>query len=870
MAIQEKLKPPRLAKRFLEWYCRPELLEEIQGDALEIYYREAKVNKRKAEWSFAWNVIRFFRWRNIRRQKQHYTLYSVDMLQNIFKVAIRNFLRHPKHSMLNVAGLAVSLTAAIIIGLWIAHERSYDTFHEDSRKIFKVMSHVDSDGSIETYSAAPANINLASIPEVSEKAVVISGNRWPNELCFRTEEKATDCIYLSGIYSEKTFFSIFNFPIVSGDQNPLANPTTIAISESMATKLYRDENPIGKIIKIDDHFPVTIASVFRDVPANSTLQFHFVLPIEVFASMRGLPHDYYNKDFFTIYFKTNTTISAEALTSKLNNTSILTEDLKKDHISYSAFPLVDARLHSEFVNGKNTGGHIQYVNLFMIVAILVTIMAVINFVNLNTARAANRSKEIGIRKVTGAQRSGIVMQFMGESFLVVAVALVLSVVCAQLSLPFFNDLIGETLLVNLFNISVLGWVAVFLIVVTIAAGLYPSVVMSSFQPAHVLKGAVTSMGRGGQQLRKVLLVVQVSASLGIIIFTGVLFQQLSFIQNKNLGFDKENMLHIEPTYKLLKQYDAFKNELLSHPQLQQVAATNADPVDLSVQTTGVSWPGMPDGMNASFKLLGCNEGLLETFGVALLEGQMFGSAPADSIGNEIVVSESAVKRMNLKQPIGTRIKIGDSECVIIGIVKDFHTASLKQEQLPVILYSHDILQCSRLYIKYAPGTTQESLAVIEAAYKKFEPAFTMKYDFVDETFGNMYKTERTASAMLVFFTIISSVIAVMGVVGLATYNVLRRKKEIGIKRVFGATVIHVLGMLSKEFILLIGISALAGFPVAWYSAGQWLSGYAYRINMPWWIFGTALIGITASTLLLIFIQGLRTIRTNPSEILRSE
>lgn len=866
-----KLKPPRLADRFLVWYCHPDLLEEIQGDAYELYFRKAQVNKRKADWLFIWNVIRFFRWRNIRRRRlQHHYSNSFDMLQNIFKVAIRNFLRQPRHSVLNVAGLAVSFTAALLIGLWIAHEKSFDKFHQQSDHIFHIMSHVETDGTIDTYPAAQASIDLSSVPEISEKAVVITGNRWPNELCFRPEGKLNECIYLSGIFSEKTFFSMFNFPIISGDPHPLAKPTDIAISERMATTLYGVENPLGKTIKIDDHFPVTIAAVFKDVPVNSSLQFDFVLPTEVFARMRGLEFSAFQNDFYEVYFKTNTSVTPEELTAKLNNTAVLTESLRNDKVTYSAQPLIDIRLKGEFVNGINTGGRIRYVNLFIVVALLVVIMSVINFINLSTARATTRSREIGIRKVTGAQRFSIVLQFMGESFLVVVVAVVISVVCVQLALPLFNSLIGETLSVTIFNASVVGYVLFFLLVITLAAGLYPSLVMSSFQPAQVLKGSLASLRGGGLHLRKVLLVVQVTFSLGIIIFTGVLFLQLSFIQNKNLGYDHEHIIHIEPTYRLLKQFDAFKNELLTHPQIQQVAATASDPVDLTYQVTDVRWPGMAEDKTAAFKLLGASEDVLKTFDIQVLDGRMWGSKPVDSVRQEILVSESAVARMNLKTPLGSTIQIGNSECVIIGVINNFHTASLKQEQLPVVLYRHETTQCSRLYVKYTPGTTTEAMTALSKVYKKFEPDFTLKYDFVDEAFDKMYKTERSAALMLVFFTIIALVIAVVGVVGLATYNVLRRKKEIGIKRVFGASMIQIFGMLSKEFVLLIGVAGLAAFPFAWYSTNRWLSDYAYRINMPWWIFVAAFILIMFSTLLLILVQGLKAIRTNPTVILRSE
>jgi len=870
MENKSKRYPPRWANRFLEWYCNPPLLDEIQGDAFELYYREAKMSKRKADLKFIWNVFRFLRWRNIRKQKPHYINYSTGMLQNIFKVAVRNFFRQPGHSLLNVMGLAVSFLAAFLIGLWVFHETSYDRFHYDPEKIFKVMSHVDGNGAIETYPAARANINLTTISDVTEKAVVISGTRWPNELCFRPDGKTNECIYLFGIFAEQPFFSIFNFPIIKGNKNPLANPTNIAISESMAVKLYGDTDPLGKTLKIDDHFPVTIASIFKDVPSNSSLQFEFVVPTQVFARMRGLSDDYFSKDFQTVYFKTSTDIMSEALTAKLNNPSILTEDLKKDKVSYSAFPFVNERLRGEFTNGKNSGGRIQYVNLFVLIAVLVVAMAVINFINLSTARASNRSKEIGIRKVIGAQRNGVVMQFVGESFLVVVIALVIASLSTQLLLPAFNSLIGETLSVTLLNPSILVWLGAFALVVALAAGLYPAWVMSAFQPAKVLKGNTVTASTGAQHLRKVLLVVQVSVSVGIIIFTGVLFEQLSFIREKNLGLDSQNILHIEPTYKIMQRYDALKAELLTHPQIKSVTATASDPVDLTVQTTGVSWPGMPEGMNAAFKILGANYEVGETFGLQLIDGRFMGAKPGDTLNTEVVVSESALIKMDLKDPIGTHIKIGDSHCVIIGIVKDFHTGSLKQEQLPTIIYAHPILQCSRLYVKYEAGTTQEAIATIQETYKRLEPAFTMKYDFVDEAFDTMYKTENTASSMLVFFTSIALLIAVIGVVGLATYNVLKRKKEIGLKRVFGATVWQILGNLSKEFVLLIAFAALLAIPVAWYGAGQWLSGFAYRINMPWWIFVVTLFGITIITVVLITLQGLKTIRTNPTETLRSE
>ena len=866
---QQRITPPRWANCFLEWYCHPAVLEEIQGDVFELYFREAKTSKRKADWKFVWNVIRFFRWKNIRKRTYPHVNYSIDMVQNIFKVAVRNFLRQPGHSFLNVIGLGVSFVAALLIGWWALHESSFDQFHKNPERIFEIKSHVNANGNVETYSAARYNINLAALPEVKSKSVVISGTRWPNELCFRPEGKLNECIYVFGIYAEQPFFSIFNFPIVAGHPNPLAEPTHMAISQNMAKRLYGDENPIGKTIKIDDHYPVTIASVFNDVPANSSLQFEFVLPWEVFAKIRGMKPEQFAHQFFPTYFQTHTHARVEDLTAKLNLPSILTEDLKKDKVSYSAFALTDTRLHGEFKDGRSVGGRIVYVQLFVLVALLVVAMAVINFVNLTTARASNRAKEIGIRKVTGAQRGSIIFQFMGESFLVVFAAIALAVVAGYLLLPLFNQLIGDTILINWKKPAVIGYIALGMLVVAFLAGLYPALVMSRFQAAHVLKGHVVTRHSGAQHLRKILLVVQVSISVGIVIFTGVLFEQLNYIQNKNLGLNKDHIVHIEPTYKLLQQYNALKTELLKNPQIKGVAATSVDPTSINSTTTGVRWPGMSEGMNAPFNVLGATHEVADVFGLTLVDGRFFGEKSNDSLHSEVVVSESAVKQMNLDNPLGTRIRIGNVECTIIGVIKDFHSASLKQAQLPVIVYRHPTLQCSRLYVRYE-GETSEAISIINEAYKKAEPNFTMTYGFVDDAFAKMYKAETAASKMLVLFTTIAMIIAMVGVIGLATYDVIKRQKEIGIKRVFGASSAHVLGLVSKDFVLLIVLASAIGMPVAWYSAHQWLSGYAYRIDMPWWLFAVAFITMLVVTLGLISAQALKTIRTNPTEILRSE
>ena len=862
--------PPKWADRFLAWYCRPDLLEEIQGDVHELYARAAKDNKRKADFAFIWNVLCFFRWKNIRKRKTPYNehVITLGMLKNIFKVAIRNFFKQPGHSFLSVFGLTVSFVSAFLILLWVTHEFSFDQYHDEPQRIFKVMSHVESNGSFETYDAAAVGLDVSSVPDITQHTPIISGGRWPNELCFRAAD-TTECIYINGIYAKASLFSILNLTILQGDKDPLAKEFTLAVSEDVANRLFNTTDVVGKTLKIDRWFVVTITAVFKDVPSNSMLKFGFVMPLGVFQKLRGMSNDNMASAFYPALVKTGADVHADELTAKLNTPAVLTEQYIKEHVSYQAFPFTDSRLKSKFENGKSTGGKIQYVTLFIVIAVLVLAMGIINFINLSTARATNRAKEIGVRKVTGALRAGIIFQFIGESFLVVFIAFVLAALATQLLLPSFNTIIGETLSVQLSSGMVPVYLLGFLVVVALTAGLYPAMIMSSFQPARALKGELSGRSSGANYLRKILLVVQLSVSIGIIIFSGVLFSQLDFIVHKDLGYDRKNMIRIEPTYKLLKKYDAFKNELLKNPEITHVGVGNGNLLNLDGQTTGVSWPGKPDDTRVTFQTLGGHYDLLESFGLTLVAGRLF-DPKKDSLGNEILVTEEAVKIMGMNDPIGEQIKIGEAEVVIIGVLKDFHTETLRNQKLPVVVYRQNILNCSAIFVRYQAGSTPQALESIQSTYKEMESEYGIKYWFQDETFDAMYKTEIIASRMVVIFTIISLVIAVFGVVGLATYNVIRKQKEIGIKRVFGATVAGILGMLTKEFVLLIVIASALAIPFVWYSANHWLSGFAYRIDMPWWIYIATFAGTLLLIAMIVILQGFRAASSNPVKTLRSE
>ncbi len=867
-----KTTPPKWADRFLQWYCRPDLLEEIQGDVYELFYRATHKNKTKANLLFIWNVLRFFRWKNIRKTNPstNHTLSSA-MLKNIFKVAIRNFRRYPGHSFLTVVGLSVSFVCAFLIMLWIAHESSFDRFHSSSDRLYKVITHVNANGTFQTYDVAGHNINTESLAEVENTTSVSSGSRWPHELCFRAEGKPNDCVYFNGIYASENFFNTFSFSINQGNPNPLTKSTDLAISEKMARALYGNENPVGKTMQLDGWIDVTVVSVFKDTPTNSSLQFDFVLPYAVLKRQWGIKDDMLAQQFFSIYLKTHQPTSTALLTEKLNDTQVIGEAYKKQQIQYEAVAMPDWHLNSTYEGGKNTGGRIEYVYLFTIIGSLIVLMAVINFINMTTARATLRAKEIGIRKVTGAVRGMLLVQFLGESFIVVLLAFVLAGIGAQLALPAFNQLVGETHSLDLLSGPVPVYLVAFLLVVALLAGTYPALVLSGFRPALILKGNFGST-TGSLNLRKVLITLQLTISICIITFSGVIYSQLNFISNKNIGFDHKNTLRIEPTFKLLKSYDLLSNDLLQHPAIQAMSAADINPLNAGGGNVGVDWPGKSPDTRIAFKTIGCIYGFPETLGLQVLEGRSFGPQPAlvDSLTTEVLITSQAASLMGLTEPVGSRIKVGPVQCEVIGVVNDFHTASLRQSMEPVIIYRKAIEHISAIYVRYQPGKAKEALEAVTTAYKKIEPSFTMKYWFQDETFDELYKTEAVISRLSAVFTVVALVIAIIGMAGLATFHALRKTKEIGIRRVFGASALQALRVLIAEFKVVLLAAITIAVPIAWFAATNWLEKFAYRIDLPWWIFILATGGTALLIMAIVWIQGHRTIYTNPTTVLRHE
>jgi putative ABC transport system permease protein len=801
------------------------------------------------------------------------TFNFTDMILNYLRIFVRNFKRFPGHSFLTLVGLAIAIACCLLIFLWANHQWSYDKFHSDSDSLYKVITHSNNEGGKQTYFIAGYNMDISGVPEVEAITHISSGSRWPHELCFWPEGERDECVYLNGVYASDNLFQTFSFPISKGDKNPLKDPASIAISENMAKKLYGSDDPIGKTFKIDGHKDVVVASVFRNIPNNSSLKFDFALPMQMLQRQWGINDEQLASNFFEVYIKASIGTNPDLLSEKLNDIQVIGEGNKAYGLNYEAVPFSSWHLKGNYENGLNKGGRIDQIIQFGLIGFLIILVAITNFVNLTTARASLRWKEIGVKKAIGANRMNLIFQFLFESYLMVFLAFVVGIFLTWLVLPAFNQLVDDQLgLRQIIDFRYLIFVLGFLLILTILSGAYPAFILSSLRSAKILKGLV-QVNSGSLNIRKMLISLQLAISIGIILFSSIIYFQLDFMQTKNLGFDRENMIRLEPTFRLLQNFEPFKNELLKYEAIEKVSAADANPLEAGAGTIAVEWPGKSAETQVNFQVIGSQFEFPDLLGLQIMDGRGFlaEKVTKDSMATEAIITESTAKMMGLDQPVGATIKLYDYiNCEIVGVVNDFHTNSLKASIDPVIIYRKPIENVTAIYVRYTPGSTVSALDILNTVYSAIEPDYTMKYWFQDDTFNNLYKSEIVVSRLVLIFSIVCFITAIIGVVGLATFNAMRKTKEIGIRRVFGASYGQVLRVMLHEFAFPVLLALAIAIPISWYVGQEWLTGFAYRINMPWHIFGVLLFGLSSLVFLIIWIHAQKTIAANPTQSLRNE
>ena len=784
------------------------------------------------------------------------------MLRNYLKTSLRSLLRYPSYSFINIFGLTIGLATSIFIFLWIADELSYDRFHKNPG-IYRVISNFTyTDGTIETGWSTPlklAGVIQAEVPEIDQTLRM----GWPTSLLFKAGDKS---INESGFFADSTIFSIFSFPIVKGDtRNPLPTLNAVAISEKLAAKFFGEEDPIGKVFRVNQQYDLTVTAVFADIPKNSTLAFDFILPFSIWEKENTWAENWGNNGMQT-YVSLKPGASLEAANEKVFG--IIKKHCKDCISNPFLFPFKQVRLYSEFENGKNSGGRIDYVMTLSVVAFIIVIIACINFMNLATARSATRSREIGVRKAIGAQRRGIVVQFIGESILLSLIAMIFAVTIVQLVLPLFNQVTDKSIVIDVTNPILVSGIILITLFTGLIAGSYPALFLSSFKPAVVLKGTSNSTLSGGG-LRKTLVVIQFITSTILITGSLVVYNQITFIRNTHLGFDRENIIVVNQHEGFVKNKSAFKNDLLQLPSIKNIAVAGHNPFSVDNNTTDPAWPGKPKDAIISFKVISCDYDFIPTLGMQVLEGRNFTDDYKRDSSNYII-NEKAMEVMGLttENVIGTELDMWNGKGQIIGVVGDFNNGSLKEPIMPLVFVNIPG-NTWRLYIK-AEGNMPDVLKHVESIQKKYDPDYPFEYSFLDEEFDSQYRSEATMGKLSLSFTVVAIIISCLGLFGLAAFTAERRVKELGVRKVLGATVFNLITLLCGDFAKLVFIALVAGIPVAWYLTHEYLTSYTFHAELTIWVFALPALGILLLTLITVGYQSTRAAMRNPATSLRNE
>ncbi len=779
------------------------------------------------------------------------------MWKNYLTTSFRNLLRHKGYTLINILGLTSGIAVSIFILLWILDEVSYDRFLANNDRIYSVMiSSKLPDGSISTHpvpSASLRDVLVSEIPEI-EAAARYS---FETDLLVKTGSEGFN---ETGIFADSAFFEVFRFPFSEGN---LGDLNTIVLSEELAAKLFPKENPIGKTITLNQNQELTVSGVFENLPVNSTLQFDFVASFELY--LRENP---WMENWLAGGSRTAVLLRENSQIPNPKIAGLIQSNCADCTASAFLFPYQELRLHGEFENGVNIGGRIEQVYLFAFVALLILAMACINFINLATARSGTRGREVGIRKSIGANRSELIVQFIMESVLLSWIALFFAVLLVQLLLPFFNQLTQKSVSLDLANpVFLLGVVSITLLT-GVLSGSYPAFVLSGFNPMKVLKGDSRSM-LSGVGLRRVLVVAQFATSAILVVGSIAVYQQITYISERNLGFNKENILVVDQNAGIVKNYAGIKNDLLQLPGVENIAFGGNSIFSVPITSSDPVWPGKPAQSTVNFKIFRCDEGLIPALSIPLTEGRNF--IGVQDASNYIINKKAAeVMGLDPETAVGTALEMWHGKGQIVGVTEDFHNDNLRLDIEPMIfMYSENV--GSHYYIKVSgQAPMAASVEQIEAIFKKQNPDYPFEFRFLEEVFNREYQNEQVIGKLSLAFTAIAILISGLGLFGLASFTAARRTKEIGIRKVLGASAGSLSVLLCGDFAILVLTSLLIGFPLAWYFVEQFLKGFTYHTEIRWtsyFLTGILMLGLTFVS---VGYHTLKAAWTNPVDSLQNE
>ena len=786
------------------------------------------------------------------------------------KISLRNLQRGGIYSAINIAGLAIGMAAAILIFVWIYNEWSYDRFHTKEKQLYQVWSRASYNGPIECWTKTSTLLGPSlkeSYPEIAEMTRLTDDN---SKDLYASGDKR---INLLTRYADPGFLTMFSFPLLAGDKKSALNdPYSIILTEKAAKRFFGEEDALGKVILYNMKYPMTVTGVMKDLPPNTSFDFEALTPFTFTEKLNWYAQSWGAHSVMTYVelkpkSKENTVNeSIKELIKKQTNGQIQTEPF--------IYPLSNVHLYSKFENGVPAGGKIESIRLLGLIALLVLLIACINFVNLSTARSEKRAKEVGIRKVMGGKRKSLIRQFLGESMLVALIAGFIAIFLVELTLPPFSTWMGKTLTLDFSN----GWFwlcsALFILITGLIAGAYPAFYLSSFLPVKVLKGTYKKE-KTLVAPRKILIIVQFISAIFLITSTLVIHRQLMYAKNRDNGYNKEHLIYHPMSGELDKNYTLLKQDLINSGAVLSVTRTFAPMTQGMANTPDIKWKGSNPDDKIIFDLFFVDSEWTKTVGTKITEGRDIDISTYSTDSTAALINQTAAKTMNFKQPIGEEIQFWGQNLHVVGVIKDFILHSPYDPIVPMIIAgpatAKQMVYLGTMHIRLNPANkTADNLSKVAKLFKKYNPDYPFEYQFIDEEYARKFQDEQRTGSLATGFAVLTILISYMGLFALVAYMVETRRKEIGIRKVFGASVTNVVFLLSKEFLILVLISIVIVYPIAWWTMDKWLSKYAYRTDIPWWLF--VVVGLISIFIALVTVgwQAIKAATANPVKAIKTE
>lgn len=862
---------PNWALRFLQFVCPEQLLEEIEGDLLQRFNRDVHtLGERKARRKFIWNSLAYCRPGILLRNRASFDLTPLYMVSNYFKVAVRVMLRNKAFSAINIAGLAFGTTGALLLFLWIAQEMTFEQHHADSDRLYVAWNRSLENGELVCWETTPRILAPTLKDEYAPVEHTASYAKWGTTHLLMAGD--TKLLKTSGVFTDAAIFNILTFNFKSGDaQQAFSSPNSIVITKTLAEQLFGTGDAFGRTVTVGQSgytFDFVVTAVLEDLPAATDFKFEYLISFAFLESL-GEKDTFWGNNSVTTLVKLREGHSLTAV-----NESI--KDIEKrhyadgQHIEIFLYPLTKMRLYSRFENGVAAGGRIEVMRMLGILGVCLLAIACINFINLSTARAQRRSKEVAVRKVTGAFRMVIAGQFLLEAVVMAAVAGVLSLVAVYLLLPFFNTLIGQTLSVDLANPAL--WITVLGIILALGllAGSYPAFYLSAFKPVQILKGTGITFHRS--TLRSLLVVLQFGFAVTLVVSAIVVRKQILFVQNRDAGYSRDNLVYVPLTGDLQKNFASFANELTQQGTALSITQTSAPITEQWSSTGGIEWTGKNPEDRTDMERVYMDNNATATFGLTIVQGRDFDLQKFAADSTAAILNETAARAMGFKNPVGEIIADDGRKWQVVGVVRDFVFTSPFRKTEPIVLFGAKLKWAFNVaYIKMNPvKPIEENLATLKSIAVKHNPEYPFEYHLADLDYQRKFDNVRKTLLITTIFTFVAIFIAGLGLLGLATHMAEVRIKEIGIRKVMGGSTQSIAWLLSYSSLKPILIAIVVFMPLSWMTINWWLQSFAYRVSIDASVFAVAAISIVAVALLTISTQILRAAGANPVESLRNE